>query len=109
MLNQLRNDPFYSINRNSKPDPRISSAGTDNCSIHADHAALGIEQWSARVARVNCGIGLDDIADCALRRRLNLTAEGTHNSNGQCLIQTEWISDREDLLTYNQFIGRPDI
>ena len=67
ILDQARNDPLDSVDRNGKTDARINrltdgvGAGGFDGAVDADHFPVQVQERTARIAGIERRIGLDDI------------------------------------------------
>ena len=81
----------------AKPMPTLPplAAARLDLRVDADHAAGGVEQRAARVARVDRGVGLDDAVDLEAVGRLDRALGGRHDAGGQRALEPERVADRD--------------
>src|SRR5439155_26841047 len=96
---QARHQLPGQIDRNREADVlrRVDDFGVD-----ADYLAAAVEQRSARVARVDRRIGLDQRYLQRERRVRQQPVEPAHDPARDGLIEAERIADGDDVLTYAQ-------
>src|SRR5690606_26985970 len=100
MSNELRYNFFHGVHRNRKADTCARAARTVNHGINAHQFPFRVEQGTAGVTRINGRVGLNNIGNSALRWRLDLAPQCTHNTGGQRGIQSKRIADGEHFTTY---------
>jgi hypothetical protein len=61
MGNDLLHDEMRHADRQGKSNADITAAGRQDCGVDADQLATQVHQRPARIARVDRGIGLDEI------------------------------------------------
>ena len=97
MLEDFAHDIFRHVDRDGEADALVAARpARKNGRVDANQLAAGVEQRSARVARIDGGIGLDEVfvifdgkaiapgrADDAHGRRL---AHAKRVANGKCII-----------------------
>ena len=59
----VRHHPLGGVDRDGKPDADVASRRCEDRGVDADHAAFGVQQRAAGVARIDGGVGLDDVLD----------------------------------------------
>ncbi len=81
---------------------------------HAEQSALGVDQYAARVAWVDRGIGLDDVGDGVGRSRRDeslvigdrqAAIQGADNARGHRAFEAERIADRHNDLANLGLVG----
>ena len=68
MLLELLHHLLGYVDRNREADPGVAAGAAVDGGIDADDLPLGVEQWAARVARVNRRVGLDEVIVVAAER-----------------------------------------
>ncbi len=102
VFDDLGNDLLDGIHRYGKTDARIGAGAGIYHGVHADQFAVGVEQGPAGIAGVDGGIGLDHIADGNAAVAFDISAQGTDDAGGDCMVKTERIADGNHLLPYPQ-------
>ena len=105
VLDELGHHTPYGFDRHREPDPHAGARGAMDGGVHADEAATTVEQRTARVARIDRGVGLDHIVDGGARNGADLAPERADDTGGQRVVETERIADGNDLLTDPQRAG----
>src|SRR4029077_371113 len=72
--------------------------GVDHRGVDADNAAIAVNQWAARIARVKWRVGLDDAVDQPPRRATQAAAERADDAGRHGRLKTQRIADRYDNL-----------
>ena len=102
VLQKLWNHPFGDVDRHREAD-RLRAA--DDRGVDANHFTARVQQRSARVAWVQCGVGLNHIRDQASRAGTHAAAERADDPCRHRVFEAERIADRDcDLATTH--IGR---
>ena len=99
MLDQLGHDRPDAIHRNRKPNARVLTGAGGDGDIHADHACVGVEQRTARVAGIHRGIGLNERLHLATSAAFDGTIQARNNPFGQRPLEPERVAERVDLLS----------
>jgi len=105
---EFGHDPVDRIHRNGKTDTRVPSRRTDDGRVDPDESPGAVEQRTTRVARVDGGIGLDDIADGHSVDGIDLATESRDDPHCQGLVEAEGIADGEDALPDQKAIRNTD-
>jgi hypothetical protein len=63
---QLRDDLVREVDRDREADADVAAAAAEDRGVDADDLALRVEQRAARVARIDGGVGLDEVVVRAL-------------------------------------------
>ena len=92
--NELRYHAVDDVDWNREADAGIRAGRRDDSAIDPDYSAAGIEQWTARVAGIDRGIGLNDVGYLSAGIGRQATLERAYHAGGQRLIQTERIANR---------------
>src|SRR5882724_12958526 len=78
--------------------------GPNDGGVHPDHFASGIYERAARVSRIECRIGLNDIVDQTAAGAAQRTTEATDDPRRDGLLKTHWTANRDgDLSGANGF------
>ncbi len=99
---KLRQDVLQRVDRNGKPD--TAPLRTDR-SVDADHLTQQVEQRAAAVARVDRGIGLDEIVVRTSSDRPGLRAHDAHRHR---VAEPKWIADGDDVFADAQCFARAE-
>src|SRR5437899_11850237 len=94
---ELWQDPLAEIGRNDAADTDIATRLAEDGGIDADDLAAHVQQRSARVSRIDGGIGLNEVI---VRSRANLTSLGADNAGGDRVIEAERIANGQHPLAY---------
>ena len=73
--------------------------------VHADDLAGRVDQRAARVARVQGGVGLDEVVDEVARLRAQRAPQGAHHAGGDRRLKAERAADGHDELADLQGVG----
>ena len=72
---QLRVDPLGHVDGNGEADADIAARAREDGAVDPDHFARHIDEGSARVARVDGGVGLQEVVEGTLADRAPLGAD----------------------------------
>ncbi len=86
----------------AKPMPMLPCCEPINRGIDADHIAMRIEQRSAAVAGIDCGIGLDHAFELAALLGLNGAVKRANDSRSQGAPEFEGVANGKHLLPHHQ-------
>src|SRR5262249_5668260 len=101
---QFRHNPFRDAHRNREAYTCRGTGGRFNLRVDANHPAVRIEERTVAITWIDRRVSLNRSFDQSLILGVNRSLETTDNARGQRSIESEWISDRQDLLTYNQMV-----
>ncbi len=99
---QLADDPFRRVDTRGKTD-RLGLR--DHRRIDADHPPPGIHQRAAGIARIERGVGLDDIVHQPARGGTQRAPERGDHAGGDGLRIAQRIADGNGHLTHSQLSG----
>ena len=91
----------------AKPTPSLPPRHRGDGGVDADHPALGVGQRTARVARVDRGVGLDEAGEGALRG-LQLAVEAGDDAGGHRRLVAEGAAERDGRLAHLHAAGLGD-
>src|SRR3954468_5224945 len=93
---ELRELVLDRVDRDGEADAHgsLTAAGLD-LRVDADHAPVGVEQRTARVAGVDRRVRLDDVRDREAVRRLDLALEAGDDARGDRAAEPERVADRD--------------
>ena len=94
---QLSDDELHGIHGDCKADPL---RGQNHRRVHAYHGAARVEQWPARVARIQRRVGLNDVVDQPTRHGAKRAAERADDAGGDRALKAQRIADRDDDLPH---------
>src|SRR5499426_775948 len=94
LLLELRSDLLRHVDRDRESD---SLSRNDDRRVDTHDLALCVDEGSTAVARVDRGIGLNEIV---IRSGSNHPSLGTDNPGGHCLFQSKWTADSDDPTTH---------
>ncbi len=100
---QLGNDGFGDIAGSGKPD---ALAGGHDGGVDADHLSLKIEQGAAAVARVDGGVGLEEVV---IGTGADNPALGADNPLGDGMTQAKGVAHGHDPVSYLDGVGIPQL
>ena len=103
--NQLVEDSRDRIDRHGEADAGGLADLADDRRIHADDLAPRVEERAARVAGVDCGVGLDDPRDHPAVLGLERAIQAADDARGQRPLQAERVAQGQDLLADHQGRG----
>src|ERR1022692_3006125 len=83
----------HGIGRHRETDALVSSATGVNGSVDADHLARHVDQRTARIARIDGRVGLDERLKLPVGN--DIASFGGNDTGGDRLIETEWTSHRK--------------
>ena len=94
---ELRDDRLRGVDRDREADPHVAvrAAPGGDLRVDPDDAAARVEQRTARVARVERGVGLDHVVDPEPARRGEAALERRHHAGGERLLEPERVADRD--------------
>src|SRR5690606_31109098 len=103
VLEQLIDDLPHHVARDREADADIAARRRENRGVDAFQRAVEADERAARVARVDRGVGLNEIlvpldVDAA-------AAERADDTRGGGLPQAEWIADRDDEVADIEIVG----
>src|SRR3954447_25615869 len=82
------------VDRDGEADADVAAApGRLDLRIDPDHAPIGSDERSARVAGVDRGVGLDDVVDREAVGSLDLALKRRDDSGGHGAVEPEWVAD----------------
>src|SRR5215467_6057196 len=95
-----------SLRWHREADADGSAGGRDDCSVDADDLALEVEQWTARIAAIDGGVGLDVVVvgtgvDVAIARR--------DDAGRDSAAEAERVADRDHPFAEPQTVGIPEL
>ena len=64
-------DRHHSVGRHGKPDALVAVRLSEDGGVDADDFTIHVQQGSARVARVDSSVGLDEVLELAAGARFN--------------------------------------
>ena len=99
-------DVAHDVARGSEADAFVPAGLGDDGGVDPDHATTGVDQRATAVARVDGGVGLDDLADEHVVGALNNPTQGAHNAHGQGALEAEGVADGDDELAHPQALRR---
>jgi hypothetical protein len=102
LAQQLGHHPFRGVDGHGKADPL---GAADDRRRDADHTAGTVHQRTAAVARIERGIGLDDVLDQAAGHAAERATQGADHARGDGRLEPEWVADRDHQLTYPKPLG----
>src|ERR1700730_3899746 len=105
VLDQLVHDLASHIDRDGKADTNITATRCHYRRIDADDPSLQIDQRASRIARIDRGVGLDEIL---IAFDAGAAPERADDPRGHGLAEAERIADREDKIADLQAIGVAD-
>ena len=105
---QLRHHPVDGVHRHREADTRIGAGGAVDGGVDADQAAGRVEQGAARVAGVDRGIGLDQVADQIAVLLPQGAVQGRDQAAGEGVVQAEGVADGEGLLPHLEIVAGAD-
>src|SRR4051794_87924 len=94
---EIGHEPAGGVDRDGEADADVAvtaAAGLD-LRVDPDHAAGGVEQRAAGVARVDRGVGLDDAVDLEAVRRLDRALRGGDDARRERALEAERVADRD--------------
>src|SRR3954453_4634246 len=94
---EVGQEPAGGVDRDGEADADVAvtaAAGLD-LRVDPDHAAGGVEQRAAGVARVDRGVGLDDAVDLEAVRRLDRALRGGDDARRERALEAERVADRD--------------
>ncbi len=98
---QPRDHVAHRVRRHREADADVAliAAGRD-LGVHADHAPAYVEKGSARVARVDRGVGLDRLLDLEAVGRLDLPAHARDDPGRGGAVEAEGVADGDHLVAH---------
>ena len=93
------------VHGNGEADPLRSGPHRD---VDADHLAIDVEQRAAGVARVDAGVGLDQVVVSLRAAHLHIAVEGRHDAAGHRVLVAVGIAKGEHRLPDHQVGRRAD-
>ena len=106
MLEQLRQNVAGHVDRNGEAD---ALGGPDHGRVDADDLAAAVNQWTAAVARVEGGVGLDDVIDQVAGDAAQGPPEGADDAGRDGRFEAERAADGDDELADAAGIDDGDI
>src|SRR5260370_31012496 len=97
----MARDQLGAVDRDGEAD---SLRGQDDRGVDADNLAARVDQRSARVAGIECGVGLDDVVDQAARPGAERSSECADYPRGDRALKAVRISNCDCELTYANFM-----
>src|SRR6266513_3063252 len=88
--NELPRDEFHRVHRDREAD---ALGRQDDGGVDADHVAARVEQWAARVPRIQRGVGLDHVVDQAPGDGSERAAQGADDAGRHGALEAERIPD----------------
>ena len=101
----LGGDPLHVVDRQGEADPLGPGPDGD---VDADQLAVDVDQRPARVARVDAGVGLDQVAVDLLVGEGHVPLQGADDPDGDGVLVAEGVADRDDVLADHQVGRRAD-
>ena len=105
VLEQLWQDVFGHVNGDGKAN---ALGRLDNGGVDADHQGAAIDQRTAAVARVESGVGLDDVVHQVTGDAPQGPAQGADHPGGDGGLKAERAPDRHHELANTQRRGVPE-
>src|SRR5208282_6647003 len=103
VLDELSHHVVGHVNRNCETDALVPArAARKNGGVNADKIAVQIDHRAARVARIDCGVRLNEIFK-PLDLSIHSAARCTHDSHRGRFADSKWIADCEHNVAYLQF------
>src|SRR5262249_46321228 len=90
LLLELRSDLFGHVDRDRESD---SLSRSDDRRVDTHDLTLCVDERATAVARVDRGIGLNEIV---IGSGTNHSSLGTDNPRGHCVFQSKWAADGDD-------------
>src|SRR5262249_7158397 len=72
---ELRVDPLRHVDRDREPDSHIAARAREDRAVDPDDLARHVHEWPAGIARVDGGVGLEEIVEQPLADRAALGAD----------------------------------
>src|SRR5829696_8031715 len=94
-LDERRDDLLDLVDRHGEADAGVAAALTGDLRVHADHAALAVEQRAAGVARVDRGVGLHGVGDREAVGRLDRAPERRDDAARDRALEPERAADAD--------------
>ena len=95
----------HPVHRDGEADPLRAGPDRD---VDADHLAIDVEQRAAGVARVDAGVGLDQVVVPLRAAHLHVAVEGRHDAAGHGVLVAIGIAKGEHRLPDHQVGRRAD-
>jgi hypothetical protein len=105
---ELGDHAVHGVDRHRETDAGTRAGRAVDSRIDADEPAGAVEQRTARVSRVDRGIGLDQVPVHAAALVVERPIERGDDAGGQAPVETERIADGEHLLADAQVVARAD-
>src|SRR5258708_39466131 len=102
MLHELGQDVLRHVNRNGEANPL---SRLNNGRVDADHLPPAVNEWTAAVARIQRGIGLNYIVDKVSRDAPQGSAQGADDTGRHRRFESIGTANRHDQFTDTQ-LGR---
>ena len=98
LRDQLRRDVLHGVDRDGEADPDVAVAAARclDLRVDADHLSARVEEWAARVAVIERGVGLDHVVDRRAVRRDDAALPRADDAGRDRAVLTERIPDRDD-------------
>jgi len=103
-LDQGRNHALHDVDRNGKTNPGTACHRGADEEVDADDLAAFVEQWAARIARIDRCIGLNGERNTVARLRLDAATQCTDDARSHAVVITKRIADGDRTLPYCNFI-----
>src|SRR5262249_40330714 len=91
------------IRRNCETNSLVPAAAAENRTVNAYEPAFGIHQCAARVAHVNCRVGLYEIF--IINDAHAAAAHRADDPHGDCLPKPEGVAEGEDDIASTRFVA----
>ncbi len=102
VADQLVHDLARHVDRHREADADISAGWGNDRGVDTDDPALQVDERATRIARIDRGIGLDEVLVTLDART---AAERADDARGHGLTEAERIADRQDKVADLQAIG----
>jgi hypothetical protein len=102
-LDELLHDGVRNDDRDREADADVAAGGTDDRRVDADELALEVDERAARVARIDRGVGLDEMLVAFPRQAA--AAERRDDARGRRLADAERVADRDHEVADLQRVG----
>jgi hypothetical protein len=106
LLLELRDELLGEIDGDREADADVAARAAVDGGVDADHLALEVHEGAARVARVDGGVGLNEVVVAALADEATL---GADDAGRDRVAQAEGIADREDPVADAQIVGIAEV
>src|SRR3982074_2934177 len=108
IADELGHGAIDDVDRDGKADPGIRPRRREDRRVHADEPPGRIEQRTARIAGIDRGVGLDDVADLPAAAGGQPPLQRAYDAVGKRLVEPERIADRKGGLPDLEVRRAPD-